>query len=267
MTTQEILQQSPEFRYMLLDRMKQDCLYYLGAGNRKEKYLWAGNVTEQISTMQAIWDSFPADQKPEWLTKSDISSFKEQMEKTYTKIRLHLFTANRAGPKAPDLERAQFVAVDTDPNVPVTLAPQFMLNAAGWAVIHEKLCAICEIALPANVQEGSYRIGNSTSYGLYAAHSTNDGRGPAVFSFCPPVQVAQYGNAESIQHAVQDVLQRGISLSIPQPNNTRSIITVPAQLTTRGIDDICLDAASQASALNAEKRSLSDERISMPERE
>jgi hypothetical protein len=80
MTNQEILQSAPEFRYSLLDRMKQDCLYFLGNGNRQSKYLWAGNVTEQIEFMKALWDSFPADGKPEWLSQEDIAHFQEQME-------------------------------------------------------------------------------------------------------------------------------------------------------------------------------------------
>ncbi len=257
MTTQEILQQSPEFRYMLLDRMKQDCLYYLGAGNHMDKYLWAGNVTEQISTMQAVWDSFPPDQKPEWLTESDISSFKEQMEKKHTKIRLHLFTADRVGLKAPDLERAQFVVVDVSPNAPATLTPRFLLGAAGWNIIHEKFCALCDVVLPANVREG--RMEKYASYGLYADHSTTDGRAQAVFAFCPPVQVAQYGDAHCIRQAVQEVLHKGISLSIPGPDNSRTILTVPAHFSTRGLDDICLDAAKQATALNT---TLNNERYS-----
>lgn len=80
MTNQEISQLRHEYRYMLLDRMKQDCLYYLGAGNRMDKYLLAGSVTEQIKFMKALWDSFPADGKPEWLSREDIAHFQEQME-------------------------------------------------------------------------------------------------------------------------------------------------------------------------------------------
>lgn len=30
-----------EFQYKMLDRMKSDCEYYLGYGNRSTKYLWA----------------------------------------------------------------------------------------------------------------------------------------------------------------------------------------------------------------------------------
>ena len=34
--------------YFLLSRLKADCDYFLGAGGRAEKHLWAGNVREQI---------------------------------------------------------------------------------------------------------------------------------------------------------------------------------------------------------------------------
>mgnify|MGYP000119775375 FL=1 len=34
--------------YMLLGRLQMDCNYYLGAGNRNSKHLWAGTPKEQI---------------------------------------------------------------------------------------------------------------------------------------------------------------------------------------------------------------------------
>ena len=40
------------FRYMLLDRLRQDCLYFLGFGNRCERCLWAGNIRDQIGYMK-----------------------------------------------------------------------------------------------------------------------------------------------------------------------------------------------------------------------
>ena len=39
------------YEYMLLDRCKQDCEYYLGNGNGKDKYLWGGNVEAHIAKM------------------------------------------------------------------------------------------------------------------------------------------------------------------------------------------------------------------------
>lgn len=41
-----VLTWSLQLRYQMLDRMRQDCEYFLGCGNRVTKYLWAGNVPE-----------------------------------------------------------------------------------------------------------------------------------------------------------------------------------------------------------------------------
>lgn len=80
-TMQEIIATHDEkYRYMLLDRMRADCAYYLGNGNRQVKYLWAGNVEEQIEDMKMLWDSFKPDEKPEWLTMEDIESLEKRMK-------------------------------------------------------------------------------------------------------------------------------------------------------------------------------------------
>ena len=56
--------------YRLLGRLKSDCDYFLGAGGRAEKHLWAGNVREQIAKMRELYASLP--DKPEWITPEDI---------------------------------------------------------------------------------------------------------------------------------------------------------------------------------------------------
>lgn len=70
-----------EFRYMLLDRMRSDCDYFLGNGRIYGNHLWAGNVIDQIGYMNALWESFPVDSKPEWLTMEQIISYEQQMKK------------------------------------------------------------------------------------------------------------------------------------------------------------------------------------------
>ena len=40
--------------YVLLDRLRADCDYFLGAGGRSEKHLWAGNVHAQIKKAGAV---------------------------------------------------------------------------------------------------------------------------------------------------------------------------------------------------------------------
>ncbi len=68
-----------KFRYMLLDRMRSDCDYFLGYGRFYVNHLWAGNVVDQIGYMKALWESFPAGMKPEWLTMEQINSYERQM--------------------------------------------------------------------------------------------------------------------------------------------------------------------------------------------
>lgn len=65
----------PRFRYMMLSRMKQDCDYYLGYGNRSTNHLWAGDEVDQLANMKAILDTFEKDDKPEWLTESDLLDY------------------------------------------------------------------------------------------------------------------------------------------------------------------------------------------------
>lgn len=75
----EILKSESDFKYQLLDRLKQDCEYFLGWGDRDEKRLWALNPQDQISYMKAIWDHFPENQKPEWLSMEDILKYEKEM--------------------------------------------------------------------------------------------------------------------------------------------------------------------------------------------
>ena len=63
--------------YRLLSRLKADCDYYLGAGGRAEKHLWAGSVEAQIIKMRELYDALP--EKPEWLTEQDIDNYESQM--------------------------------------------------------------------------------------------------------------------------------------------------------------------------------------------
>lgn len=67
------------FRYMLLDRMRSDCDYFLGNGQIYGNHLWAENVTDQIGYMKALWNSFPEDGKPEWLTMEQILNYEKEM--------------------------------------------------------------------------------------------------------------------------------------------------------------------------------------------
>lgn len=80
MTLEEVLASSPENRYALLDRMRTDCKYYLGNGRRHNKHLWCvGDEQRHIDYMKAIWNSFPQDAKPEWLTMEQILAYERLM--------------------------------------------------------------------------------------------------------------------------------------------------------------------------------------------
>lgn len=68
------------FKYQMLDRLRSDCNYYLGYGGRHEKCLWSGNVADHIEDMMALWNSFPAGEKPEWLTMAQIEEYAKAMK-------------------------------------------------------------------------------------------------------------------------------------------------------------------------------------------
>ena len=72
------------YKYMLLDRLRTDCGYYLDGGNRNCKYLWGGSVRAHLGAMRALYDSFPEDDRPEWLTAEQIDDYAARMEREPT---------------------------------------------------------------------------------------------------------------------------------------------------------------------------------------
>ena len=75
--------------YFLLSRLKADCEYFLGAGGRAEKHLWAGNVREQIAKMRELYAALP--EKPEWLTQEDIDRYAQRMDPPFEVVVYHHF--------------------------------------------------------------------------------------------------------------------------------------------------------------------------------
>jgi len=73
--------------YALLDRLRADCEYFLGAGGRSEKHLWTGNVHAQIKKMRELYDALP--EKPEWLTAEAIDRYAAQMAAPYQVAAYH----------------------------------------------------------------------------------------------------------------------------------------------------------------------------------
>lgn len=73
-----------EYNYMLLDRLKQDCEYFLGNGNGNVDTLWAKDIDKQIAKMKELYNSFADNEKPEWITMNDINDYEKEM-KEYNK--------------------------------------------------------------------------------------------------------------------------------------------------------------------------------------
>jgi len=67
-------------RYALLDRMRMDCEYWLGAGNRCNKHLWGGYPDDQIQYMTWLYESFSDAEKPEWMSIDLIKYYNSLMQ-------------------------------------------------------------------------------------------------------------------------------------------------------------------------------------------
>lgn len=74
-----LLKQDERFRYQLLNRMQTDCNYYLSYGYGSANGLWAKNERDQIYYMKLLWNSFPSDKKPEWLTWEQVLEYEKKM--------------------------------------------------------------------------------------------------------------------------------------------------------------------------------------------
>ena len=64
-------------QYRLLDRLCADCEYFLGAGQRAEKHLWAGSVDAQIAKMRELYAQLP--EKPDWISMEVINAYARRM--------------------------------------------------------------------------------------------------------------------------------------------------------------------------------------------
>lgn len=63
--------------YRLLDRLRADCEYFLGEGQRAEKHLWAGSVDAQIAKMRELYAQLP--EKPDWISLEVINAYARRM--------------------------------------------------------------------------------------------------------------------------------------------------------------------------------------------
>jgi len=74
-----LLSGSLVFRYQMLGRLKSDCDYYLGFGGRSPRVLWAHDEKEQIQLMRMLHKSFSKEEKPQFLSLSQINAYEKEM--------------------------------------------------------------------------------------------------------------------------------------------------------------------------------------------
>lgn len=68
-----------EFQYMMLGRLQSDCEYYLNNGNHCTGRLYHQDEKKQIAAMKELWNGFPEDAKPEWLSWAQILEYEKEM--------------------------------------------------------------------------------------------------------------------------------------------------------------------------------------------
>lgn len=64
-----------KFDYMLLSRLKQDCLYFLNWGGRSVNILYTHDIDAHLKLMWELWQKC----RPQWLTKRQLKEIEKQM--------------------------------------------------------------------------------------------------------------------------------------------------------------------------------------------
>ena len=62
--------------YMMLDRMRVDCEYYDTAAHYNNSH--ASTIRQTIDRMKEIWNKFPEDLKPEWISYEKILGYEKK---------------------------------------------------------------------------------------------------------------------------------------------------------------------------------------------
>lgn len=65
--------------YMMLDRLRTDCEYFLGNGNGFLGSLYYKDIDKHIEEMKKLYKSFLEQEKPEWISLEDIDNYKQKM--------------------------------------------------------------------------------------------------------------------------------------------------------------------------------------------
>jgi len=72
------LTDNDKFNYMLLGRMKSDCEYFLGYGERYLGRPEGGSVEAHIKEMRELYAKLPV--PPEWLTPEELNKYEKDMQ-------------------------------------------------------------------------------------------------------------------------------------------------------------------------------------------
>ena len=136
-----VVQENPAIRWNtgLLSRLKMDCDYFLGAGERAEKHLWAGSVEAQIAKMRELYDVLS--EKPEWLTEQDIDRYESRMTGGPELSQTQKEEVAPLAPKRVRRERVTFVPLH--PEIPREQCHDFHItdDALGHGTPGEKFAA------------------------------------------------------------------------------------------------------------------------------
>lgn len=65
--------------YMMLDRLRTDCEYFLGNGNGFLGSLYYKDIDKHIEEMKKLYEFFSEQEKPEWISLEDIDNYKQKM--------------------------------------------------------------------------------------------------------------------------------------------------------------------------------------------
>ncbi len=135
----EYTKKEDSYRYMLLDRMRGDCEYFLENGNGFEGHLWAGNVEDHIMIMKEIWNSFEQKQKPEWLSMEDIIDYENRM----SDLKIAKFTLEERYANAMELAGYERTDVPEFPGIYTVAFKHIdtgeLIQSDGWEMLGEKL--------------------------------------------------------------------------------------------------------------------------------
>lgn len=77
--TNPFVRHTREHDYMMLDRYRNDCEYFLGYGNGYEGHLYFKDVNRHCDEMKKLYDSFHDKDKPEWITAEQIEQYRTDM--------------------------------------------------------------------------------------------------------------------------------------------------------------------------------------------